>query len=292
MTLLLKGLEQLVEPRRLVEAIREAYLSERVVPPRAVVRAGDLWASAMIAWSATAGLGAKVVGIFPRGTPRIRAIGIYVDWETGELLALVDGVELTAWRTAAATALALEVMGAPRGATLMVIGAGVQARHHAKLLKQLLEPSRVLVHSRTRARAEELAAEIGGEAVDLVEGLAKADIVVAATDSRTPVILGEHVRSGAYVASVGAPRPVREVDEAFKARARCALVDTVNAVEESDDVVGVEVVELGEALRGASCKWGDVKYYKSVGTAILDVAAMAYFYRRARETGWSRVAEL
>jgi len=121
--------------------------------------------------------------------------------------------------------------------------------------------------------------------VDLDTLLRESDIVIAATSSTEPVVKGSLLREGAYVVSVGAPRPVRELDDEVKRRGRCLLADTRDGVVgESDDAQGFEeIVELREALRGRRCKWGDVRVYKSVGTALFDHAIAVYLWRRIGE---------
>ncbi len=249
------------------------------------------WVAVMLA----AGQGyfaVKVVGVYPgnpaRGLPLVRGRLMLFDANTGSLLLEAPAEQPTGWRTAAASALALRLMGFRGGGTLGVIGAGVQASYHVRLLTQVFAFDRLLVYSRTRARAERLAALYGGRYADLEQLLRSSTVVVAATTSRTPVVKGALLRSGAYVVSVGAPRPVRELDDDVIRRARCVVVDTREGVlSESDDVPGwARVVELAELLRGARCEGeGDVAVYKSVGTASLDLAVAMHLYERARSTG-------
>jgi alanine dehydrogenase len=108
------------------------------------------------------------------------------------------------------------------------------------------------------------------------------DLVISATTSRSPVVRG--VRSGAAVLSIGAPRPVRELDDEVKRRAGCMLVDNPHAAEESDDV-GDRWVYIGDYLRGAECRFGEVKVYKSVGNPLFDVSMAHYVLERAKKLG-------
>jgi len=275
----------LVRVPGLMDSIREVLLSDVEAPNRLHLTYGTTWYGVMPA----AGLGyisTKLVGVYPenaaRGDPLVRGVLVLLDASTGEPLLLADATTATAWRTAAASMLALDVMGAPSGAVVGIIGAGVQARYHALALKQVYEPSRILVASRTRSRAQELAMTVGGEAVDLETLHRESEIVIATTNSTEPVVRGGLLREGAYVVSVGAPRPVRELDEEVKRRARCLLADTREGVlAESDDAAGFDdIVELREALQGRKCRWGDIRVYKSVGTALFDHAIAVYLWRR------------
>ena len=281
--------ERLMDPRGIVEAVREVLRSDAVAPLRASLEYGGTWLGAMPA----AGLGfhaVKVVGVYPgnvvRGLPLVRGILVVLDGETGDLLFAADAGPVTAWRTAAASALALEVLGYRGGGVLGIIGAGVQGRTHAKLLIDLYSPEEVLVYSRTKARAEALASELGGQAVPLEKLLREADVIVAATLSREPVVRGRLLKARAYVVSVGAPKPVWEVDREALTRAGCLLVDTLEgyrseAGEAEDEPEGLRVVELRDVVRGVEeCRPVELSVYKSVGTALFDLAAAVYLARK------------
>ncbi|MCE4604160.1 MAG: ornithine cyclodeaminase family protein [Aeropyrum sp.] len=270
-------------PHDIVDELESTLKSDYTEAPRTSLSRQGLWVGAMI----TEGRGfiaAKIVGVFPenpaRGLPLVRGRLLLLDAETGERLLEWPAEDPTAWRTAAATALALKHLGFKGGGVLGIIGAGVQARVHAQFLTHLFGFDEVLVASRTWEKARALASLYGGMAVERRELLSKSDVVVAATTSNEPVVEGELLKSGAYVASVGAPRPVRELDDKVKSRARCVVVDSPIAGEESDDARGVESILLSDLVRGgASCGFGDIRVYKSVGTPVLDLAAAIYIYR-------------
>ncbi len=273
-------MDSLVDPGELVEWIRRAYLSESAVPQRTAMSIGDAWIGSMPGYVAGMGYALKVVGIFPRSEPRVRGLVVLANPETGEFPAVIDGSSLTGWRTAAASALAYGLMGGGRIGEMAVVGTGAQAAYHVLVFRRLYSPRRIVVYGRTPGRAEALAGRLGVEAGE-GDGYHDADVVVAATNSREPVLRGSRLAGGSVVLSVGAPRPVRELDDGLLARARCALVDNVEGVLTETDDRAPRLVGLGDALRGAPCEWGDVKLYKSVGYALLDVAAGWYIYSRA-----------
>lgn len=274
-----QDVDELVNAAELVEDIAAALRARKQVLPRRALEFGGVWFAPMAAYVEGMGIGAKLVGIYPRAQPPVKALAALIDAETGEPLVLADGTRLTAWRTAAASALAARLLGTSPE-VLGVIGAGLQAEYHIRVFRELFKPPRVLVYSRSRAK--ELAARLGAEAAGLEEAL-KADVVIAATNSREPVVRGSELRRGALVISVGAPRPVRELDDVVKARAKCAVVDSPEAPEETDDAMGVELVLLEDLVVGkAVCRRGDVMLYKSVGYAPFDVAALYHLYKRVR----------
>jgi len=277
---------RLVRVPELVEQVRSVLVDGVRAGDRVSVEYEGSWFASMIA----AGHGyftSKLVGVYPgnveRGLPLVRAVLVAFRASDGEPVVLMDATVATAWRTAAATAVALEALGAPRGGVYGIIGAGVQGTYHALVIQRMFSPSEVLVASRTRAKAEALAARLeNARVVDLDTLLSSSEVVVAATNSTRPVVKGDLLRKDAIVASVGAPRPVRELDERVAERGRCVVVDTRSgALAETDDVAGFrEIVELSELLRGRRCQWGDIRVYKSVGTSLLDHAMLLYILGR------------
>ncbi len=285
--LLASDVDKLVDVKGLMALIERALVESPRPPPRTSLEYLGSWFGVMPA----SGLGyyvVKIVGVYPenpsRGLPLVRGTLLLYDPRSGDLLLEADAGPATGWRTATTTLIALRLMGYSGGA-LGVIGAGVQARYHLEVIRRTVGYDRLLVYAPTRARAEALAREYDGRvAGSLRELLEASDTIVAATTSREPVVLNPYVRGGALVASIGAPRPVRELDPELVRRGRCLLVDTREGVtSESDDWVGAErLVELSEALKGAGCEWGDVRVYKSVGYSLLDLAIAVHLYERAR----------
>ncbi len=278
-------IDKLVDPAKLVDDIARVLTGGAEAPLRASLEHRGSWLGAMPA----GGLGyfaVKIVGVYPanpiRNLPLVRGVLLLFDAETGDLLLEADAAPATGWRTAAASALALRLMGFRGGGTLGIIGAGVQGEYHARVLDTVYGFDEFLVYSKTWAKAEEMAKRHGGRAVELEELLRRSDVVVAATSSREPVVRGELLQEGTMVVSVGAPKPVRELDAETVKRAGCILVDTREGVlVETEDVEGAEeLVELAEALKGRECRFGELRVYKSVGTALFDLAIALHLYER------------
>lgn len=267
-----------VDPRELVADIEKALRAKHVVLPRRALAVGGVWFAPMAAWVEGMGIGVKLVGIFPSAQPPVKALAVLFDERSGEALAAADATRLTGWRTAAASVLAVEAAGV-RPRSIGVIGAGIQAEYHVRAFEAVFRPHEVLIYS--RRRAGELAGRLGARVASLEE-VHRADVVIAATNSEKPVVRGSLLRPGSMAVSVGAPKPVRELDEEVKRRARCALIDSPEAAEETDDLAGLEAaVPLEDALAGRRCEWGDIRLYKSVGYAPFDVAAIYHVYKRA-----------
>ena len=290
--------KNLVDPVELADYIKDVIVEGALVAPRVSLEYEGSWYASMMA----AGDGiftTKLVGGYPenarKGLPLVRALILIIGSKDGEPLILMDGTVATALRTAAASIVAMRAMGAPRGGVYGIIGAGVQGTYHAFAIQRVFNPSRILVYSRTLARAEALASRLdNGVAVDLDTLLRESEVVVAATTSREPVVKGQLLRKDAIVVSVGAPKPVRELDDAVAQRGRCLLVDTREGVErESEDWAGFrDMVELQELLRGKrQCKWGEIRVYKSVGTPLFDHAIALYVtYKVVKSRGGAEFA--
>ena len=207
--------------------------------------------------------------------------------DTGAALATLEANEFTRLRTAAATAVAADLLALPQAKTLAVFGAGIQARAHAQALSRVRRFERVLVCARSGAEAlaAELAAALGlpVAAVDAATAAVEADVIATATRSATPLFDGGLVRPGAFVAAVGSStKTARELDDTLLARAALVAVEWHEAArQEAGDIVlaapGViapgRLVELGDLIvrprpRGPQ----DIVVYKSVGIGLEDVA--------------------
>ena len=237
-------------------------------------------------------LGAKLVTLYPNNKtlPTHQGVVILFDPETGEPIAMVDGRLITEMRTAAASAVATRLLGRSDSSVLGILGSGVQARSHLEALQLVREFREVRVWSPRNART--FASENGIEAVDSAEAAVRgADVVVIATASTTPVLLGECLSPGMHINAVGACRPDwRELDDSVMERAK-TYVDSMEAasVESGDVIAAKEVIgEIGEVITGKKPgrrSGEEITLYKSLGIAVEDVSAADLAYRRALENG-------
>jgi len=296
----------------LIAALREAFRGGTTVPVRhhhTIPRTGGADATFLLmpAWhdDPDGFIGTKLVTIFPDNHLRSRAsvLGTYVLMEgaTGEVVALLDGVALTLRRTAAASALAATYLARADSARMVMIGAGALAPRLIAAHASVRPIREVLVWNRNGARAAALAATLDrpGFSVratdDLAAAIAAADIVSSATLSPDPLIRGEWLAPGTHVDLVGAFTPgMREADDAAIARARVHVDTRAGAGKEAGDIVqplasGVLAQDaiLGDlfdlvAARAPGRRTADeITLFKSVGTAIEDLAAAALVYRLA-----------
>lgn len=293
----------------LVEALREAFRGDIIVPVRhhhTIPQAGsDATLLLMPAWNAEGErfLGCKIVTVFPDNAkaekPSVYANYILLSGETGEPLAMLEGRTLTAWRTAAASALAASYLARQDAAHLVMIGAGALSPHLIRAHSAVRPITRVTLWNRTRRRAMALAFDLARAGIaieiadDLEEAVRKADIVSCATLSAAPLVRGAWLRKGAHVDLVGGYTPkMREADDDAVKRAKVYVDTRDGALKEAGDVVvpvkkgilkrddlGGDLFDLCRgAAKGRRLKT-EITLFKSVGSAIEDLAAAMLVWR-------------
>ncbi len=237
------------------------------------------------------GLGQKIVTFYPpnadKGIATHMALIVLNDPETGAPVAVMDGRLITEMRTAAVSAATTKLLASPDAKVLAILGSGVQARSHAEALRFVRQFEEIRLWSPTKAHAERFAEEISAKAMSAEDAVRDADVVVTATNSKTPVLKGEWLKPGCHVNAVGACRPDwRELDD--DAMRNVVFVDSREAaMKESGDVIlsGAEIyAELGEALAGKiPPRANETTIFKSLGMAVEDIAAALLVYRSAEK---------
>ncbi len=293
----------------LVEALRKLFIEGCEVPLRHTHAIADASATGpggkvllMPAWQAGGFLGIKTVMIFPgnsaRGLPGLHSVYQLYDATTGQPLALIDGDEITSRRTAAASALAASFLARPDAAHLLVVGTGRVAKLLPDAYRAVRNIERVTVWNRRHESAAAFAAQLsaaGWNAVattDLEAATARADIVTCATLSEAPLIHAERLSAGTHLDLIGAFTPsMQESDVACFAKAR-VFVDTTEALMKAGDVLrAIEAGAFAESSLQATleqlCRGeragrqtaDEITLFKSVGTALEDLAAAALVMR-------------
>ena len=235
-------------------------------------------------------MGAKLVTVFPKnaGTPlhTHQAVILLFSARTGEPLATLDGRVITAWRTAAVSALATQAL-APAGArVLTILGSGVQARTHLAALQRVHNFSEVRVWSRTRARAEQFAKETGAQVAELEAAVRGADVICTVTHSTDAFVRGEWLKPQVHINAVGSVGLVaRELDDSVMRNAAVLVEQRAAAMNESAEIVssGATIyAELGELFAGAKPRpIANKTIYKSLGVAIEDISAARLIWQKA-----------
>jgi ornithine cyclodeaminase/alanine dehydrogenase-like protein (mu-crystallin family) len=247
-------------------------------------------------------MGLKAVTVYPdnatRGLPAVLGSYILLSAETGATLAVMDATRLTAWRTAAASALASRYLSRPDAARLLMVGAGALAPFLVRAHASVRPIREVKVWNRSRPRAEALVKTLARAGVaatvadDLGAAVGGADIVSTATLSAEPLVRGAWLKPGAHLDCVGAFKPtMRETDDEAVRRARIFVDTRAGAFAEAGDilqplqagVIGKEAVlgDLAELCRGTAqgrSSAEEITLFKSVGASIEDLAAAVAVY--------------
>jgi ornithine cyclodeaminase len=156
--------------------------------------------------------GLKVGSFWPgnpaRGLPRHNSLILLFDQETGRIGAAIEAGTLNAYRTAAADAVAADVLARPEASTLAVFGAGHQARYECAALARVRPIRRVLVVALDPPQGAAMAAELRGQGLEAetasaAAACAVADIIVTATSATSPLFSAAWVRPGTHLASMG-----------------------------------------------------------------------------------------
>jgi alanine dehydrogenase len=239
------------------------------------------------------------------GLPAIQGVIVLCDADDGRPLAVMDSMEVTLRRTAAATAVAAKWMARPESNTIAVCGAGQQGRAQLRALARVLPVRRVHAFDRdadaARAYAREMAAELGIEVRpcdDLGEAVRGSDVCVTCTPSREPFLGREHVRPGTFVAAVGADAAHKqELHPALMAAGlvvvdvldQCATIGDLHHALEAGALrredVHAELADVVTGRRPGRQSADDITIFDSTGTALQDVAAAAVVYERALADG-------
>ena len=293
---------RLLDLDQLLDALERGFVElsagRASVPPRIAAETERGLLAAMPGY-ADGILETKLVSVFAGnheiGLPTHQATIALFDDATGKPLALMDGTEITAVRTGAASAVATRVLARPDARVLAVLGAGVQARSHIEAARRVREFAEVRVASRSPEHARALAEEIGGTALDsFEEAVAGADVVCACTDSGQPIFAAESLEPGMHLTSVGASRDGPELDSAvmgsglLAVESRVAFEPYPAGAHELQGLDPNDAVELGEIIAGirvGRASPEQITIYKSTGHAVEDAAAAGLVYRRALEDG-------
>ena len=282
-----------------IDALQDAFggsLPE--APPRTHLDVGSGDLLLMPSWSGDA-VGVKLVTVNQTNPAAGRRLinGVYVlfSQQTLEPLAIFDAATLTGLRTAAVSGVATRFLARADAKTLMIFGAGAQARHHLSAMLAVRPFEQVVCVTRTRDRGEVLLALVKSRGIHTSIGtpddVTEADVVCTCTTSSTPVLDGRKLSNGAHVNAVGAYKPTtRELDDGAIARGAIVVETREAALAEAGDLrIPIErgvitpdaiVADLSEVVGGKPVRRheDDVTIFKSVGVAFEDlmIASAAY----------------
>ncbi|MBW8296051.1 ornithine cyclodeaminase family protein [Sphingopyxis sp.] len=250
--------------------------------------------------------GVKVNSVFPAnfGTeyPSHQGVMLLFERQHGELVAMLDAGEITAVRTAAASAAATDALARGESSHLAVLGYGRQASMHVASMRAVRPINKLTVWGRSAGRARAFAEEqqrlhaVAVEiAPDVEQAIAHADIVCTTTAAAKPILKGDWIPAGCHLNVVGSSMArFREIDTRAVVRSRFFVDyrpmclreggEFLKAVEEAAVTADHIVGEVGEVLAG-TCEGrrdaGEITVFKSLGMPVEDIAAAHYVLKKA-----------
>lgn len=241
--------------------------------------------------------GAKLVSVFPEnfatGLPSHQGVVVIFDGDSGKPVCIADASEITAIRTAAASAVATDALARPDATRLAIFGYGEQAAGHIRAISRIRKIEAVTLWGRDPVRASAFAKRLGAElnlritpTPDGRLAVADADIVCTVTNAKDPILLGSWLRPGTHVNLVGSSYagPVEAdndlvVNSRFIADSRQGvlaqgaefLAAKAAGLVDDSHVVG----EIGQVFAGdlpGRQSADQITVYKSLGHVVQDLA--------------------
>lgn len=292
----------------LIDALERQFQQGCVMPVRhhhQINVPGEQQATLLLmpAWIEGEYLGLKQVAVFPgngpRNLPAISGSYLLSSGKTGQLLAILDGAELTARRTAAASVLAARYLARPASTRLLIVGTGKLSLNLVAAYASQFPLEQISIWGRSVQKSQAIAAELqmsGYPAVaveSLPKAVAAADIISCCTLSEQPLVLGDWLKPGTHLDLIGGFRPtMRETDDAAIRRSK-VYVDTLEgATKEAGDIViplqtgaltndGIQadLFQLCCGQRSGRQDVEEITLFKSVGAALEDLAAAILVYQ-------------
>jgi ornithine cyclodeaminase/alanine dehydrogenase-like protein (mu-crystallin family) len=256
------------------------------------------------AMGAHAVFGAKLISVFhenfARGVQSHQGLVILFDPESGAPVCVVDAGELTAIRTAAASAVATDALARKDAQRLALIGYGEQAATHARAIGKVRELESIVVWGRSADRARDFALRMGAEvgvtvaaAETVQEAVSDAEIICTVTSASEPILKGEWVRPGTHLNLVGSSYAgPAEVDNELVARSRFIADSREGVLQQGGEFLRAKaagliddshiVGEIGQVLAGeieGRRSAEEITVYKSLGHVVQDLATAWALYR-------------
>lgn len=303
-------LQKLLPWGELVNAISSIFCSDCQMPVRhhhslSVEGQPEATLLLMPAWVENTFLGVKIANVFPgnrqQGMDSISASYLLSSATTGRLLAILDGGELTARRTAAASVLAATYLTPKKTKRHLMVGTGRLSRHIVEAYASAFDIDRFSLWGKNQTHCQQAAQQIEALGIevdrvavdDLDIAVAQADIISCATLSHQPLIKGSLIKQGSHIDLIGGFTPaMREADDDVIRRASVFVDTRAGACKESGDIViplqtGVlkesdiqaDLYDLCRKSHQGRHSESEITVFKSVGAACEDLAAAILAYQ-------------
>lgn len=321
MLLFIKGHEifQIIKMVEAIKAVEDGFLSlyqgKVLMPQRTVLNSGfnrgTLLTMPVLVSSKPPSMAIKVITVYPQNPelfnlPTIQGLVLLYDSEKGNPLAILDGAALTSLRTGAAGGVAAKYLARENSKTVTLFGVGAQGETQLEAVCAVRSINKAFIITNNDPREgpflEKMKKKLDIELVlteDKRSSLRQSDIVITATNSRTPLFEGSWVKPGTHITAIGSYKPdFRELDTETIKVSRI-FVDSLDAAKEEagdliipisegaitwDSVAGeIGAVIAGEILGRKSQE--EITLFKSVGLAVQDAVVAQEIYTRALKAG-------
>ena len=294
---------------RCIPIVREAMIAFSTGETRQLLRSiiplseGRLFGITPGAMAAEGPFGAKLISVFAdnfaNGRQSHQGVVVLFDPESGAPVCVAHAGEITAIRTAAASAVATDVLARPEASRLAVLGYGEQAATHIRAISKVRRLTQIQVWGRSAERTAAFVTEMRGElGIDIAASgdaraaVAKADIICTVSAAFDPILEAQWVRPGTHVNVVGSSYAgPAEIDNALVAGSRFIVDSREGVVAQGGEfrrareagLIGDDHIaaEIGEVLAGriAGRQTADqVTVYKSLGHVVQDLASAWALY--------------
>ena len=296
--------------KELVDALKKNFAENKLIVPKRHHHDfpnpkinNDSTLLLMPAWNPSETAGVKIITVSPENSqfdlPSIQGTYIYLDATKGTIKAIIEAKSLTAKRTAAASALASSYLSRKDASSLLMIGTGALSINLIKAHASVRKLKKVFVWGRNYNKALAICKQLENEDFTITpiktieEKIGDVDIISSATLSKTPLILGKHLRKGQHVDLVGAyKKDMREADDETISKSNI-YVDTYDGLNESGDIaiplktgvlreeeIKANLFELTSGKKGGRMDTDELTVFKSVGHALEDLAAANYYFEK------------
>jgi len=255
-------------------------------------------------------MGIKVISVFPAnrdsGLPSHQGVVVLFETRHGKPVLILDAAEITAIRTAAASALATRLLARENAAILSILGSGEQAARHIEAIRLVREINGINCWSRNHRNAEEFS-ETMAQRYELPvrvfcnarEAVAEADIICTVTSSREPILMGDWIPAGSHINAVGACTPAyRELDTLAIVKSKLYTDCYESLFQEAgdfltpraegaviDSFVKGNLAELLTGKRKGRENGEEITLFKSLGIALEDLFSAAHIYDKLKQEG-------
>lgn len=296
-----------------LDTVLRLHASGGTLPPGVLgmhVEGGGFHVKAAGVLGRSGAVAVKVNANFPdnparRALPTIQGAILLFEAEGGRLLAVLDSIEITGLRTAAATAIAARHLARADADAVTICGCGAQSRHQLRALSEVRRLRRVFAVDADGVRAarfaSEMARELGLEvtaAAELRAACRQSDIIVTCTPSARWILGREDVVPGTFVAAVGADNPHKQEIEPALLASSTVVADVLEQCLAMGDLhhavaaglmapadVRAELAEVVAGLKPGRERDDEVIVFDSTGSALQDVATAVLAHERARAAG-------